>query len=292
MTPGADSKADPDSDRRLTPFFLDGPAGPVFALYHRPVADAHHGDVLFCPPFAEELNRSRRMVTLLGQALARRGHGLLVLDPYGTGDSGGEFVDARWETWCGDVEAAIDWLGAGDARPLSLLGLRLGALLAMTVAANHADRIARVMLWAPVAKGDVMLTQFLRTRIAAQMTADKDADAPKETTKSLRETLAAGTPIEVAGYMLAPALVAAIDRLALAPQGSRVAVPIDWFELIGEAGRPLPPVAKRVIDGWVGEGVDVTSHPVVGEAFWAMLETTVAPELVAATVDAIAGGGS
>lgn len=283
--------ADSSARQRIDPFFLDGPAGPVFAVYHRPEG-AHQGDILYLPPFAEELNRSRRVCALLGGALAARGFGLLILDPFGCGDSAGDFVDGRWETWLGDAEAAIDWLSKDGQKPLCVLGLRLGGVLAMQAAAAASRPIDRVILWAPVPKGDIMVTQFLRTRIAAQMTSGsgESDDTPKETTKSLREILTAGTAIEVAGYELAPDLVASIDQLSLAPLGETIGTPIDWLELVSDSERPLAPVAKRIVETWQKAGVDVRAQTVVGESFWTMLETTTAPHLIDATVSLVAEG--
>ena len=63
------------------------------------------------PPFAEEMNHSRRMATLQAHRLAALGIDVLVVDLFGTGDSAGDFADARWETWQEDAKAAVAWLG-------------------------------------------------------------------------------------------------------------------------------------------------------------------------------------
>ena len=78
------------------PLFIDRPGGDLFALYHPP-RRAPQGGVVYIPPFAEEMNRSRRMAALQARALAESGWGVLTIDPYGCGDSAGDFADARWD---------------------------------------------------------------------------------------------------------------------------------------------------------------------------------------------------
>ena len=92
------------------PFYLPGADGPLFCLLQAPPPDtAPRGALVYLPPFAEEANRSRRMAVLQTRRLAARGWAVLLLDPFGTGNSGGSFPEARWETWQKDAETAADW---------------------------------------------------------------------------------------------------------------------------------------------------------------------------------------
>ncbi|RMD63333.1 MAG: hydrolase 2, exosortase A system-associated [Alphaproteobacteria bacterium] len=280
------------------PLFLDGPAGPVFAIYHPPDPQAPHdaGDIVYVPPFAEEMNQSRRMAALQARHLAAAGTGVLLLDLFGTGDSGGDFATARWETWLGDIAAAMDWITAAG-RPLAgLWGLRLGAALALEAARTRAGGVPRLLLWQPVTRGRTFLTQFLRLRIAAALGGEEDG-ANRESTESLRRRLAAGEAIEVAGYSLAPALAAAIEALDLSalvpPPGTRVG----WIEIGAGAGaepaQAAPsPAAARVIAAWQEtrpeDHAPVAVRAVPGEPFWAIqswLEPVLVPALWPVSVD-------
>src|SRR3546814_18352731 len=111
------------------------------------------------------MNRSRRMAALQARALAALGIDVLLLDLFGTGDSAGDFRDARWEIWREDAMAAVAWLGARCGGRVGLWGLRLGTLLAAEVAAEM--QAPRLLLWQPVLSGERHLTQFLRLRVAA-----------------------------------------------------------------------------------------------------------------------------
>ena len=198
----------------------------IFILEHNSPTLPCSESLIVVPPLAEEMNRSRRMFTLLGQRLAAAGIVTTVVDLAGTGDSDGEFGDATWEAWLDDLDAVTVRALAGGCRRLWLCGLRLGALLALDFVARRAPAPdTRLLLWQPIIEGSAALTQFLRLRLAECMRAGAP---PKETTRELRERLRAGESLEVAGYMLNPALGAAIDglswtRLARRPEETRTA---------------------------------------------------------------------
>jgi exosortase A-associated hydrolase 2 len=264
------------------PFFLRVDGGERFCLFHPPLADCR-GALLYVHPFAEELNRSRRMAALQARALAASGFGVLQVDLHGCGDSSGDFVDARWDGWKRDLEAAAAWLDARLGRPLTLLGLRLGAALALDFARTCAAPPAAIVLWQPVLAGQVFMTQFLRTRIAADMLAGGDT---RSGTAALRAGLARGETLEVAGYEVHPDLVHAVDALdatALAPRG----LPVHWFEVAATSGRPPSPAATNTARVWRALGVQLQLRQVAGQQFWATPETSTCPALVAATCAAL-----
>jgi exosortase A-associated hydrolase 2 len=266
--------------RPVQPVSFAGPAGQLIALYHPPAPHREDlGDVIYVAPFAEEMNRSRRMAALQARALAASGMGVLLLDLYGTGDSGGDFADARWDIWLGDIAAAADWLVEHRRGAVALWGLRLGGLLAAHAAAKQPGRFRRLMLWQPASEGKAVLTQFLRLRVAAAM----GASAGRETTDQLRAELISDRSLEIAGYEVAPALAAAIDaaridRLAAGDVGA-----VDWLEVAAEADRPLTPAAQRAVAALRQGGVSITAASVVGQQFWTTQEITLAPELLAVT---------
>ena len=110
------------------PFVLHAASGPLHATYFAPSGTPHPaGDILVVPAFAEEMNRCRAMVALQARQLAQVGMGTLVLDPYGTGDSCGDFVDADWAVWKADLQAGIAWLRTA-AWFVSVIGMVLIAI--------------------------------------------------------------------------------------------------------------------------------------------------------------------
>ena len=264
------------------PFFLRVDGGERFCLFHPPLTDCR-GTLLYVHPFAEELNRSRRMVALQARALAASGYGVLQVDLHGCGDSSGDFVDARWNGWKRDLEAAAAWLDARLGQPLTLLGLRLGAALALDFAGTSARPPAAIVLWQPVLAGQGFMTQFLRTRIAADMLAGGDT---RSGTAALRAALARGETLEVGGYEVHPDLVHAVDALdatALAPRG----LPVHWFEVATTSDRPHSPAMTNTARVWRALGVQLQLRQVIGPQFWATPETSTCPDLVTATCEAL-----
>jgi exosortase A-associated hydrolase 2 len=265
------------------PLFLDGPAGRIFALFHASSNSDRAAAVVYLPPFAEEMNRARRMASLQARALSEAGFSVLLLDFYGTGDSAGEFVEARWETWEGDVDVALTWLRRRGYRRIALWGLRLGAVLATAAAVRH-DDIERLILWQPVILGKSVVTQFFRLRMAASMS---EQESPSNVMKLLRTELNDKGSIEIAGYELSAPLVASLEKAELGGFRLRAGLIVDWLEVTAQDGEPLAPASSRIASAWRESGIRVSSSTVAGEPFWATQEVAVAPALLRATLETL-----
>ncbi|HET9396210.1 MAG TPA: hydrolase 2, exosortase A system-associated, partial [Nitrospiraceae bacterium] len=177
-------------------FFMQSARGPRFAIATRPERSPL-GGLLYLHPFAEEMNRSRRMAALAARAFARDGWLVLQPDLTGCGDSAGDFADAGWQHWLDDVSSAWAWLQTNcKGAPLVLWTLRAGSLLAADWLARTGETPA-LLLWQPVLQGQQALTQFLRLKAASQML---DESQSRTAIKTLRADLEAGRSVEIAGY--------------------------------------------------------------------------------------------
>jgi exosortase A-associated hydrolase 2 len=254
-------------------FFLPTPHGQRYCLFHAPQG-ACRGALVYVHPFAEEMNKSRRMAATQARALAAIGYGVLQIDLAGCGDSDGDFGDARWDLWKHDVGAASAWLQQRLDRPVGLWGLRLGALLALDYA--RGAPVSQLLLWQPVLQGAAFMTQFLRLRVAGDMFDASEAGGGG--TKELRAQLQAGEALEIAGYLLAPELAASIDALDAAQLAP--ACPTHWIEMVASPERAVPPAASRTASAW---STPPHMHSVVCAPFWTTQEVTESPQLVAAT---------
>jgi exosortase A-associated hydrolase 2 len=264
-------------------FYLPASHGERFCIFH-PAAGSPRGTIVYLHPFAEEMNKSRRMAALQSRMFAARGFAVLQIDLFGCGDSSGEFGDARWEIWKHDTELALKWIRPRCSGTIHLWGLRLGALLALDFAKNREVAFDGFVLWQPVVSGELFVTQFLRLRVATEMIAD---GAIRTSTQELRNELNSGIALEIAGYDLAPELVGAIERLRLielAPRG----IPVHWFEIAPEGGGALSPASRRVAEAWLGDGVEVSVCTVAGEPFWQTIEIAECPALLEETTRAVA----
>lgn len=263
---------------RAEAFFLQRVGGQLFCLFHPPRGDCR-GAVLYVPPFAEEMNRARRIAAQQARELAELGYGVLQPDLSGTGDSSGDFGEARWETWKDDLAACCAWLGERTGQAPVLWGLRLGALLALDYAHAAAHPLRALILWQPVHSGQAYLTQFLRLLTFHAVLTDSASE--QTSTRALRAALQSGQVLEVGGYTLNPTLAAAID--ALAPLERHVPpCPVYWFEMTGGPGQALPPAAARVADAW-RQHARLQVHVADFPPFWTTAESTDAPALLAAT---------
>lgn len=261
------------------PFFLQRGPRQLFCLHHAPAGPVR-GALLHLPAFTEEMNKSRRMVALQARALAAAGWHVLQLDLLGTGDSEGDFGDATWDDWRADVAAARQWLRTESGHEPWLWGLRLGGLLAAVCAAE--EPTPGLLLWQPVLSGKQHLQQFLRLRAGAEwLAAGREAEAQA---KPL-EQLAAGQAVEVAGYLLNPALALpmAAASFALPPGLQRLA----WFEVSPRAEATLAPASERVLAARHG-APGFTAAVVQGASFWQAQEIETVPALVQAGVAALA----
>ncbi len=270
-------------------FFLPAPQGQRYAVLHAP-EEPPRSLVLQAHPFAEELNKTRRMAALQSRALAAAGHAVLQIDLMGCGDSSDDFGDARWQDWIDDLLRAQAWLAQqyGTSVPLWLWGLRAGCLLAAD-AVRHMPSPCNLLFWQPgFADGALQLQQFLRLRLAAGMLAG--SDPPRGAMDALRQQLAQGQSLQVAGYRLSPGMAAGLQtsRLVPPPLDGSAAPHLVWLE-VAAADAPQPsPLARRTVEGWRQAGWQVRSAAVTGPAFWQSAEIEEAPTLVQATLDALA----
>ncbi|MBV8625048.1 MAG: hydrolase 2, exosortase A system-associated [Herbaspirillum sp.] len=256
------------------PFFLPAAQGARLCLYHAPAAGQPcRGGMVLVAPFAEEMNRSRRMAALQAAAMARAGIGVLIIDLYGCGDSAGELADAQWSLWHDDIGLALDWLRERLQAPVGLLGVRLGALLALDVARTRTDDVSALLFCNPVLDGQAYMTQFLRLRLAAGLLSPQESEGPSSV-QEMRVMLQEGELLEVAGYELSGALLAAIDGLH-ARVHLPVGVAVHWMEVVRDASAPLSPAIDKVARAW-----SLTPHVVEGPAFWSTPEVSTCPALI------------
>ena len=260
-------------------FFLPAQPGQRLCVHHEPVRPTR-GAVLYVPPWAEEMNKSRRMAALQSRALAAAGFAVLQLDLHGCGDSSGEFAEATWTGWLADIGAAVKWLQHRHDAPLWLWGLRTGALLA-SQAAEQLPGPCHLLLWQPVLSGKQGLQQFLRLKAAAHL---QKGDATA-TLERARTDLAAGRCVDVAGYALPPALAQGLEAATLEPPSSPGH--LLWFELSTREPATLLPASQLRLDAWRNAGRSVQAQAVPGPAFWQTQEIEDAPALIAATTAAL-----
>jgi exosortase A-associated hydrolase 2 len=136
------------------PFFFGGEDRSLFGVYHPPIAAADRDlGVVVCAPLGREYTKTHRALRQLAQRLARLGFHVLRFDYRGCGDSAGEPTEASLGSWAEDVSTAADELkDRAGLDKLGLVGLRLGATLALLAARERRD-VEAIVLWEPVLDG-------------------------------------------------------------------------------------------------------------------------------------------
>jgi exosortase A-associated hydrolase 2 len=261
----------------MKPLFLPSTSGTLFCIYFAPLNSELKRAIIHIPAFAEEMNKSRRMVNLQARSLADHGYAVLIVDLFGTGDSSGDFGEARWDIWLSNITDAINWLYQQGVQDIDLWGLRTGNLLAMDYAARHPQQIGNLLCWHPVLSGETFIKQFLRLRIVAAV---MDNHAPREKTSDLKQRLINGESIEVAGYVLNPELATPLLKLNAGQLELEQLTEIAIFELISAADSQTSTITSKLLTILHQKSINSSLTKVVGDPFWAGQELKLNAELI------------
>jgi exosortase A-associated hydrolase 2 len=187
----------------IKPYFFGEPSSQLFACYHAPRGGPSQHGVVLCYPIGHEYIRAHRVYRLLASRLARAGFHVLRFDYFGTGDSAGEFEEASLRRWRDDIAAAVEQLRGFGVRHVCLVGLRMGATLAMLVGTEH-EGLAGIVLWDPVVNGSEYLAEV--TALQQETLSSLGERASESTDGGLRELV---------GFPMTAAMVDEIERIDL-----------------------------------------------------------------------------
>src|ERR1700733_7740894 len=234
--------------------YFDSSPHRLFGWHHGPAAgrSANIGLVV-CKPFGYESICAHRSVRAFAEAAAALGVPTLRFDYAGTGDS--SEIDAAADqvaTWTQDIMAAVTELQrrTGVER-VYILGFRLGALLA-ALAANQSKTVAGLILIAPIISGRRYLRELRTTRMAGLMGAE-----PPDGQASSKPAAGVGS-MEISGFMLSAATLAALERIDLKTLG---ALPIPDMLIID--GTQMP-VARAWVEALSQQGTAPTHRSLSG----------------------------
>jgi alpha-beta hydrolase superfamily lysophospholipase len=153
-----------DHRQTATPLWFGPTDRRLFGWMHLPGDNLASSAVVLCPPLARELTSTHYTYRLLAESLANAGMAVVRFDYDGTGDScGGDSDPHRVESWITSIGHAIDLARRSGVESVSLVGMRVGALLAAVAAARFGS-IDAVVLWDPCSSA----RSFVREQAALQ----------------------------------------------------------------------------------------------------------------------------
>lgn len=254
-----------------------GGPGPLLVRVWEPggaAAGRARAAVVICPPIGAEAQAARRALHVLGERLADAGFASVSFDWAGTGGSGGtsggEGTVEGWRLSLRRVVAAVRDAGASS---VFVVGMRLGATLAASVAASC--QLDGLVLWDPCESGRSYLKEEALLRLVYLR--DQGVDEAEA------GSALAGGEVEVLGDVYGSEAAEAVRAVELA------AVPWPMARSVLVLARPERPLRRAVRERLARE--DIEEAPASGQesllSIWPLLAE--APEVVIATITAWIG---
>ena len=254
----------------------------LVGVLHHPDEDPPVASAVIVHPFAEEKKFSHRVFVNLSRELARRNVASLRFDLSACGDSFGDSADATVGRWLSDVASARSEMSARfPESPQVMVGLRLGATLALAAAAGDDSPVALV-LWEPIINGGKYVNEILRRRMIKEMM----TTGRKATTRdNVRAQLDADGFLDLDGIAVGRRLVddiAALDATALAGAftGKALCVQIVFNAKVSSS---LEALARKMR----ASGADVEAVGIREQIIWDRVELVEAAELIEVTAQSV-----
>lgn len=279
----------------VTPEFLPGSQGQIFTVTYSNKHRKHNShsnqatdnnqrpSLLFIPPFAEEANKSRHMLSALGRTLAQNGIQTTILDLFGCGDSEGDIDQANLRIWHQDINKTIQHMQRQTAN-ISIGGLRLGATIALDFLATSKQPADKILIWQPVLKGEQFIKQFIRIKLAGSIAT---ISASTSTTEIIAE-LEKGNIQEIAGYSITKELFQGINKLNCLNRDIPTDTQLHLLE-INPGATPSTPMAQTVSSY---TNLNASHHICQGSQFWACQEIVYCDSVIEKSIEILTSGSS
>jgi len=132
---------------------------PLFGWIHYPLSRQVRGGVILCSSLGIESEASDFVFRQFADQLARKKFIVLRFDYDGTGNSAGSHNDPdRLNSWISSIHSAVQTLQQTGVSHLSVVGIRMGALLSM-VEQNRHGLFQNIVLWDPYTSGRNFMRQ-------------------------------------------------------------------------------------------------------------------------------------
>ena len=208
---------------------------------------------VLCNPLGLEYAYSHRAYLHLASRLAGQGFHVGRFEYFGTGDSGGDDDDGSLSGWIGDISTAIEETRRSvRRRHVALIGLRLGAALALQAAVKRGD-VSQLVLWDPIVNGREYFEQMKvlhQERLWGHFFERPDVELQDQ------------RPTELLGIKMNDLLIDQLLELDLLTVETKPARSVLVFDSRGD------PSVEQLCDRLRSLGVDVVYEHVPGFSVW------------------------
>jgi exosortase A-associated hydrolase 2 len=258
----------------------------IFIAHYAPIEQSEAvGDlqtVILVPPFAEEMNRSKRMYVLCARLLADAGIHAVCFDFAGTGDSFGEWGDFDYLDWKNNL-VDVCQLAKKHSSKISLIAVRDSALISLELIKQAEIQIDKCVLWDPIDSGEVLIRQLIRMKIANAMA----GDLKKITTQEVLDKIEQTGYLEVGGYHVASGLIDSIktQKISDSIEAALASTELHWMTTGKSNSNTKQQLPINLTKLNLAENLlaQLTMHSVNDVRFWMQQEVTISPLLLRET---------
>ena len=234
--------------------------------------------VVIAPPFAEEMNKCRHLISGVMRQLAEAGISSFLLDNFGTGDSEGDLDEASLQLWRDDLAKLLQEISTQGYRDISFIAIRFGALQLFDLLNNIQLPlpINKVVLWQPFFDMAKFWQQFVRIKVAEAM-----ASGDKISQKQLEQQLNDGEILEIAGYPISPTFYQSLLNANTTFPVQLSATPVHWLETsqLDNIAVPVEKIRQQLQAHCV-----LQFEQIKGEPYWQTTELAQASTLISRTL--------
>jgi pimeloyl-ACP methyl ester carboxylesterase len=210
---------------RETPLWLSTPNGDLYVVEYGPHGTISRPPVVIAAPDGEEHAWAARTLVTVARSLAHHGSLVYRFDHLGQGESEGEYEETTWPSRLADLDAVVRMAQGRAGQTPIVLGVRLGATLALAAVARG-TQMAGLVVWEPVVDPAQYVHQLLRVNVSTQMVALGKVERDRS---DLIADARRGGVISVNGFGLSGPFIDALLAFDLDSKIDKLSIPTLWL---------------------------------------------------------------
>lgn len=210
---------------REAPMWLGTPNGNLYVVEYAIQGPVTRPPVVIAAPDGEERAWAARTMVTVARSLAHDGSRVYRFDHQGQGESEGEYEETTWPSRLADLDAVVRMVEGRTGETPLVLGIRLGATLALAGVARGTP-VEGLIVWEPVVDPAQYVHQLLRVNVSTQMVALGNVERDRS---DLIADARRGAIISVNGFGLSGPFIDALLALDVDSKIGKLNVPTLWL---------------------------------------------------------------